>query len=117
MKLDDWSIRERVGLSIRPGVIQVSSAWASIFSENLILVELDCKSKYPVINATSINVVWLSAGPHTLYPGTTNDLTEVRLDLPPGFQVGPVEIGRYDVAIFCYRRDDSKVATLLWESK
>lgn len=117
MKLDDWSIRESVGFSTKQGVIQIASAWASIFSENFILVELDCKSKYPVINATSTNVVWLGAGPYTLHPGATNDLTEVRLNLPPGFKVGPVEIGRYDVQIFCYRRDSSGDATLLWEAE
>ena len=116
MKLNDWEIRDRVGVSITPGVIEVASAWVSIFSETLILVELDCKSKYPTLLCTSASVVCLVANENTLHRGASEDMTQVTLDLPPGFQVGPVEMGRYNVGIFCYRRDDRVTGTLVWEA-
>lgn len=116
MKLREWSIRESVGVSITPGVIQVSSAWVSIFSETLILVELDCKSKYPTLVCTSASMVSLDANENTLHRGDSDAITDIILDLPPGFQVGPVEMGRYSVGIFCYRRDDRVTGTLVWEA-
>lgn len=116
MKINDWEIRESVGVSITPGVIQVASASVSIFSETLIVVELDCKSKYPTLICTSASMVGLGADEGTLHRGASEDMTQITLDLPPGFQVGPVEMGRYSVGIFCYRRNDRVTGTLVWEA-
>lgn len=117
MKLNDWSIRDSVGVSITSGVIQVAAAWVSIFSETLIVVELDCKSKHPTLLWKSASMVGLGADRETHYRGASGDMTQVNLDLPPGFQVGAVEMDSYSVGIFCYRKDDRyRRSTLVWEA-
>ena len=88
-------------IKINEGEILVNSAWITLQTDSIILIEIDCKSKYPQVSGYSENSFVLCADEHTLYKGDNERFTEVEIDLPDGFCIGSVGIGRYDVRVYC----------------
>ena len=80
-------------------------------------MDIDCKSKYPVIGPVSSNEIFLIANEETLFARNSDNPTIIGLDLPNGFIIGPVESGRYSVALFCHRSDarEQGPSVLIWE--
>lgn len=117
MKLNEWDIRDRVRVQVREGGIAISSIWVSVATDSLIIVDIDCKSKYPVIGPMSSSEIYLIANEETLFARNSDAATIISLDLPDGFRIGPVESGRYSVALFCHRSDarEQGPSVLIWE--
>jgi hypothetical protein len=117
MKLHDWEVRERIKVKVTPGQIDIGSIYVTLMSDSLIVVEIDCRSKYPDIGPMSSHVIYLIATEHTLGKVGTDTNTSVELELPEGFEIGPTEVGRYHVAIFCYKRNERNGGTIIWQNK
>jgi hypothetical protein len=117
MKLNDWEVRERVGVKVTPGQIDVSEAYVALMSDSLIIVEISCRSKYPEVGPVSSDVLYLVATENTLYKVNSEETTLIELRLPEGFEIGPTEVGRYHVALFCYKRNERNAGTIIWRNK
>lgn len=88
-------------IKIDEGEILVNSAWITFQTDSIILIEIDCKSKYAQVSGYSENSFVLCADEHTLYKGDNERFTEVEIDLPDGFRIGSIDTGRYDVRVYC----------------
>lgn len=93
-----------IKVDIQEGQILVNNARVTVNTDSFILVELDCKSKYPQECGVSTNSVAFCASTITLDAEKTDALTEVTLDLPPGFRISATNTGRYSIYIFCHNQ-------------
>lgn len=116
MKLVSWELKEKVGVVVDKGAVEISSIWASSVADSLIVISIDCKSKYPALGPVSSNQIHLISNEQDR---TAKASTIVTLDLPEGFEIGPIECGRYALTLFCYNRltRDKSPVVLLWEAE
>ena len=116
MKLKDWEIRQSIGAKVIPGQVAVSSAFVTFANDSLIIVEIDCRSKYPEIGGYSSHVLYLDASEHTLNKVNSDNGTMIEFTLPQGFEIGSARTGRYNVTVFFHRPEECHNPTVIWES-
>jgi hypothetical protein len=115
MKLDDWELRERVGAKVTPGQVAINCIYVDHASDDLIVIEIDCKSKYPELGPQSSSLIYLCASEDTLFTEQSDQTTMVELLLPDGFEIGATQAGRYTVTVFCHKLSPRGV--IIWQSK
>jgi len=116
MKLQDWNIREKIKIKATPGSIDLSCAWVSLYSQSLIVIHVDCRSKYPAVGPRSSHCISIVKSQHTLGTIETDEITEIELELPDGFEIGAAETSRYSIVIFCFRPADQQSPVMIWEN-
>ena len=105
-------------IKIEEREILVNAAWISFQTDSVIVIEIDCKSKYPQVVGYSQNSFGLCADENTLHKGTDPLYTDIELDLPDGFCISSISTGRYDVRVYCVneklmRQQEPK---MIWET-
>lgn len=105
-------------IKIEEREILVESAWISLQTDSVIVIEIDCKSKYAQVCGHSQGSFALCADEHTLHKGTIPGYTDIELDLPDGFCISSISTGRYDVRTYCVneklmRQQEPK---MIWET-
>ena len=105
-------------IKIEEREILVESAWISLQTDSVIVIEIDCKSKYPQITGYSDDNFGLCADERTLYKGTDPRYTDIELDLPDGFRISSISTGRYDVRVYCINEKlmRQQEAKMIWET-
>lgn len=105
-------------IKIEEREILVESAWISFQTDSVIVIEIDCKSKYPQVVGYSQNSFGLCADEHTLHKGTAPGYTDIELDLPDGFCISSISTGRYDVRVYCVNEKlmQQQEAKMIWET-
>jgi hypothetical protein len=95
-------------IKITQGVIRINGAHISSKSDNAILIEADCRQKYPSILCVSSREVLIGIGPETIKI-TNRELPPTRIaieDVDDSFDVILVEAGRYSVQIALLKRNN-----------
>ena len=107
-----------IKVNIEEGEILVHSAWISLQTDSVIVIEIDCKSKYAQVAGCSQNSFALCADEHTLHKGTIPGYTDIELDLPDGFCISSISTGRYDVRVYCINEKlmRQQEAKMIWET-
>lgn len=105
-------------IKIEEREILVESAWISLQTDSVIVIEIDCKSKYPQVGGYSDVMFSLYADEHTLHKGTDPRYTDIELDLPDGFRISSISTGRYDVRVYCINEKlmRQQEAKMIWET-
>lgn len=98
-------------ISVKQGCIHVNSAWVSRTEPGVVIIEVDCRAKYPQIGALSLGVVTLEKSRETLRAEAVDEPTEIKISgVPEGWTVDAT-VGRYSVLIFLWKPEDGG---LLW---
>ena len=106
-------------IKIEEREILVNSAWISLQTDSVIVIEIDCKSKYAQIGYSSDTIFSLYANEDTLKKGTIPGYTDVELSLPDGFRISSISTGRYDVNVYCINEKlmRQQEAKMIWETE
>jgi len=104
-------------IKIEEREILVNSAWISLQTDSLIIIDIDTKSKYPDVCGYSDKSFGLCSNEHTLYKGTDPRYTDVEIDIP-GFSIVSVRTGRYDVRVFLIKEKaiEGFEHQIIWET-
>ena len=105
-------------IKIEEREILVESAWISLQTDSVIVIEIDCKSKYAQVGGYSDVMFSLYADDYTLKKGTDPRHTVIELDLPDGFCISSISTGRYDVRVYCINEKlmRQQEAKMIWET-
>jgi hypothetical protein len=105
-------------IKIEEREILVNSAWISLQTDSVIVIEIDCKSKYAQVCGYSQNSFALCADENTLHKGTVPGYTDIEFDLPDGFCIGSISTGRYDVRAYCVNEKlmRQQEVKMIWET-
>lgn len=106
-------------IKIEEREILIESAWISLQTDSVIVIEIDCKSKYAQVTGYSDDNFGLCADERTLYKGTDPRYTDIELDLPDGFRISSISTGRYDVRVYCINEKlmRQREAKMIWETE
>lgn len=110
---------DMIKIKIEEGEILINNAWISFNTPSLIIIEIDCKTKYPEMCGYSDKDFWLVAGEHTLHKGTDPRPTRIELELPEGFRINTTRIGRYTVEVYCVNEDmkNNQESKIIWSKE
>lgn len=103
-------------IKIEEREILVNSAWISLQTDSLIIIDVETKSKYPDVCAYSDKSFSLCSNERTLYKGTDPRYTDIQIDIP-GFSIDSVRAGRYDVRVYLLKHEviENFESKMIWE--
>ena len=110
-------MKQSINIKIQENEILINSAWVSLETPSLIIIDIDCKSKYAQVCGYSEVEFALCADEHTLYKGTDPRPSIVEIELPEHFAIDTVRAGRYDVRVYCVNKQlINDQAKMIWET-
>lgn len=101
------------GIVVVPGQIVVNQICAHVVTPDVIILEVDCASKYPDVVGYGDTSVFLGSGDRTLYAEPVESYTEIRVVID-GVWGTMASAGRYAVSIALWRAAPTPV--LAWSS-
>ena len=107
-------------IKIEEREILVESAWISLQTDSVIVIEIDCKSKYPKVGCYSATGFSLYADDTTLHTGPEGEDTVIDLNLPEHYSIDAIKAGRYDVRVYCVNdrlmKTKEQKPKMIWET-
>jgi hypothetical protein len=93
---------------VQQGAIIVNDAWIRYQNDSVIIIDVDCKSKYFDVSASSGKGVFVTANDSTLYKDDENaekDTWIEFLEVPVGFDYVASSTGRYTLTVVFHKNE------------